>query len=195
MTSPVPNGLRLVMIAALASGGCTEKQPNAATPKSQADASKERPMRRTRDRFRMDFRDGNDPAKAPGAVLLDPADNPAMTYDKSKNIVISKATGEWMKFTLGSREDRLFHAIIMNNPHSPIVIDGYFEIFRDAANVTTTKYNITHINASTVQGQRPIAYPINTIAEFLKKYPGYYDELAHGGHVIVIDNHKSRGLA
>jgi hypothetical protein len=152
-------------------------------------------MRRRRDRFRMDFRNGNDPAKAPGAAVIYPADNPNIIYDKEKDIIVNRLTGEWMKFNFTSREDKSFDASIMNNPKSPISVQGYFETYNTDTDVVTVKYNIMYINFSTDSGSKPSDYSIKNVAEFLRKYPGYYHELTRGRQVVVIDNHKSRGVA
>jgi hypothetical protein len=140
----------------------------------------------------MSFRDGN-PANAPGAVLIYPADNPAIVYDKQLDRVSNKATGEWAKFTMGDREDSGFHLAIMNNPKSPITVDGYFGSYDSPNYGPTVAYNITHVSALIDQRWKAFDYPIANIADFLNKYPHPYAGSEHIGHRVIIDNHRWRG--
>jgi hypothetical protein len=140
----------------------------------------------------MSFRDGN-PANAPGAVLIYPANNPAVVYDDQLDRVSNETTGEWAKFTMSDREEHSFDLVIMNNAQSPITIHGYFGQFYRPDYGQTIAYNITHINMDAAGGSKPIDYPVGNIAEFLNKYPHPYARREHLGHRVLIDNHRWRG--
>jgi hypothetical protein len=140
----------------------------------------------------MSFRNGN-PANAPGAVLIYPADNPAIIYDKQLDRVWSKATGEWAKFNLMDREEHAFALVVMNNPKSPIIVSGYFGRFYRPDYGQTIAYNITSISVDAARGSKAFDYPVRDIADFLNKYPHPYAGSEHVGHRVLIDNRRWRG--
>jgi hypothetical protein len=139
----------------------------------------------------MHFRDGNDPAKAPGATRIYPDDAANIFYDSANDVVINSANGERMTFRRTGREDYTFDAAVMNNPQSPIIIHGYFGAYDEPGFEPALAYNITHIRISSDNGAQPADYPIEQVASFLQKFPNPYVSAPRSRRVVVIDNHSN----
>jgi hypothetical protein len=162
---------------------------------AKVEHSQERSMPKERSGYPMHFLRGNDPAKAPGAVVIYPVADDNFIFDKERKAVVSRATGEWLTLQIGDREYNDFHSVLMNTPGGPITIAGFVGQTTRSGFGKTRAYNVTAIVNYAQDGPHHVDYSIETIAKFLNAYPDYFGQYEYTNHVVVIDNRKIRRAA